>query len=82
MSSIMSSFTSCGIAFPISNLLFFWIKTIAMIPSKIPMIIEVMESHKEFFVIYDIHNPIAAMSTPPTAIESSYTTAKVMGSAC
>lgn len=44
--------------------------------------IEVIASRTGFFVIYVHNNPRVAIVTPITAIVSSYTTAKVMGSAC
>lgn len=43
---------------------------------------DVIESRKGFLVIYEHNNPRAAMSTPATAIVSSYTTANVIGSPC
>ena len=44
--------------------------------------IEVIASRSGFLVMYVQTNHILAIITPTTAILSSYTTAKVMGSAC
>ena len=47
-----------------------------------PIIIEVIESRNGFLVMYEQRSPMTAISTPVTAMLSSYTTAKVIGSPC
>jgi len=55
---------------------------IAIHHKSTPIIIEVIASRNGFCVTYENTNPIVAISTPATAIVSSYTTANVIGSAC